>query len=75
MIAPPNMGGAYGRRFAEAYRNVAERQSVPLYPFFLEGVAAVWSLNQGDGIHPNPAGVDKIVANLLPSLRRFLEAG
>jgi acyl-CoA thioesterase-1 len=75
MLAPPNMGSEYGRRFAASYRRVAEKHGAALYPFFLEGVAADPALNQPDGIHPNPAGVDRIVAALLPSLRRFLEAG
>jgi lysophospholipase L1-like esterase len=30
-------------------------------------------LNQADGMHPNPAGVDLIVARILPSVERLLE--
>jgi acyl-CoA thioesterase-1 len=74
MLAPPNMGSDYAGRFKAVYPRVAQKHKADLYPFFLEGVAADPALNQADGIHPNPAGVDKIVASLLPHLRRFLAA-
>ncbi len=74
MFAPPNMGSDYAGRFKAVYPRVAEKHKAALYPFFLEGVAADPALNQADGIHPNPAGVDRIVASLLPHLRRFLAA-
>ncbi|HWN80371.1 MAG TPA: arylesterase, partial [Bradyrhizobium sp.] len=45
---------------------------VPLYPFFLAGVAADPKLNQADGIHPTAEGVDIIVANILPTVQAFL---
>lgn len=72
MLAPPNLGEAYGEAFAGAYRRVAERHGVPLYPFFLDGVAAVPELNQSDGIHPNAQGVREIVARILPSIEAWL---
>ena len=56
MEAPPNMGRAYTGRFREVYRDVAEERGAALVPFLLEGVAAIDSLNQADGIHPTPAG-------------------
>jgi acyl-CoA thioesterase I len=74
MRAPPNMGSAYTQAFAQSFSTVAQKHAVPLDPFFLEGVAAVPALNQPDGIHPNAAGVDAIVARLLPALRAFLTA-
>ena len=37
------------------------RFGVPLYPFFLEGVATEAKLNQADGLHPTAEGVDVIV--------------
>jgi acyl-CoA thioesterase-1 len=45
---------------------------VPLYPFFLEGVAADAKLNQADGLHPTAEGVDVIVGNILPAVQAFL---
>lgn len=75
MRAPPNMGSDYATGFAAVFPRLAAKHAAPLYPFFLEGVAAVPALNQADGIHPNAAGVDAIVARLLPSLRAFLAQG
>ena len=46
--------------------------SVPLYPFFLEGVAADARLNQADGIHPTADGVDIVVKNILPTVEALL---
>jgi len=68
MRAPPNMGADYARRFDAIYPALAAKHGVALYPFFLDGVAAKPALNQKDGIHPNGAGVDVIVARLLPAI-------
>jgi len=46
---------------------------VLLYPFFLEGVAAVPELNQADGIHPNKNGVALIVEKILPNVIKLIE--
>jgi acyl-CoA thioesterase-1 len=54
------------------FPRLAAKHGVPLYPFLLEGVAARPELNLADGIHPNPQGVDTMVANILPHVRRFL---
>ena len=43
-----------------------------LYPFFLDGVAADAQLNQRDGIHPTAAGVDVIVARILPKVEELI---
>lgn len=72
MLAPPNMGADYESRFNPIFARVAERHGAALYPFFLDGVAAVRELNQADAMHPNAAGVDKIVENILPAMEVFL---
>ena len=66
MLAPPNLGREYGARFNAVFPELARLHGVAFYPFFLAGVAAEPSLNQADGLHPNPAGVMVIVANILP---------
>ena len=53
-------------------RILAKSFGVPLYPFFLDGVAADAKLNQADGIHPTAEGVDIIVKNILPTVEAFL---
>jgi acyl-CoA thioesterase I len=74
MLAPPNLGADYGREFAAIYTSlVAERPTVLLYPFLLDGVAAERALNQPDGIHPNPAGVAELVRRLLPVTQTLLD--
>jgi acyl-CoA thioesterase-1 len=73
MKAPPNMGADYQQQFDSMYQRLAARHpSVLLYPFFLDGVAADPKLNQGDGMHPSAAGVDVIVARILPSVEQLL---
>jgi acyl-CoA thioesterase-1 len=72
MVAPPNYGSDYSARFNAIYPDLAKSFAVPLYPFFLEGVAADAGLNQADGIHPTAAGVDVIVKNILPTVQAFL---
>ena len=72
MLAPPNYGAEYAARFNAIYPELAKRFDVPLYPFFLDGVAAEKKLNQGDGIHPTAEGVDLIVKNMLPTVEAFL---
>ncbi|MFT0862316.1 arylesterase [Ancylobacter sp. G4_0304] len=72
MRAPPNLGKAYQERFDPIYGRLAEKYGVPLYPFFLDGVAGQVALNQRDGIHPTPEGVKIIVANILPAVEAFI---
>ena len=74
MVAPPNYGADYSARFNAIYPDIARQFGVPLYPFFLEGVAAEARLNQADGLHPTAEGVDVIVKNILPTVEAFLGA-
>jgi acyl-CoA thioesterase-1 len=72
MLAPPNYGADYAARFNSIYPDLAKQFDVPLYPFFLEGVAADAKLNQPDGIHPTAEGVDIIVGNIMPAVQAFV---
>lgn len=72
MRAPPNMGEDYARAFDAIYPELAAAHRIPLYPFFLDGVAADRTLNQGDGIHPTAAGVEAIVAGILPKVEELI---
>jgi acyl-CoA thioesterase I len=74
MLAPPNYGSEYAARFDSIYADLSKSFGVPLYPFFLEGVAADAKLNQADGLHPTAEGVDVIVKNILPTVQAFLGA-
>jgi acyl-CoA thioesterase-1 len=72
MLAPPNYGSDYAARFNAIYPELAKSFGVPLYPFFLKGVATEAKLNQPDGLHPTAEGVDIIVKNILPMVEAFL---
>ncbi len=72
MRAPPNLGREYGDAFNAIFPRLAARHGVPLYPFFLDGVAAVPDLNQADGIHPNRDGVAEIVSRITPAVKKLV---
>jgi acyl-CoA thioesterase-1 len=72
MYAPPSHGEEYKRAFDRIYPDLAAKYKAPLYPFFLQGVATDKSLTLPDGLHPNAAGVEKIVAGILPSVEELL---
>lgn len=74
MLAPPNYGADYAQRFNGIYPELAKAYGVPLYPFFLEGVASISTLNQPDGLHPTAAGIDTIVKNILPTVSAFVSS-
>ncbi len=73
MYAPPNYGKDYAKAFNGMYPELAKAYGVPLYPFFLDGVAGIATLNQPDGLHPTAAGVDTIVKQILPTVEAFLK--
>ena len=74
MLAPPNLGREYGAAFEAVFPRLAEEHSLPLYPFFLDGVAGEALLNQGDGIHPSEEGIAIIVERILPTVTDWLDA-
>jgi acyl-CoA thioesterase-1 len=66
MQAAPNLGPDYAAAFNGIYPMLAKKYDAPLIPFFLEGVAANAALQLDDGLHPNAAGVDRMVEVALP---------
>lgn len=74
MLALPSLGADYVARFRAIYPALAASHRVPLYPFFLQGVAGVAGLRLNDGMHPNRAGVDAIVAGILPSAEALVRS-
>ena len=68
-----NMGKTYTDTFEKIYPALAERFDVMLIPFFLDGVAAIPSLNGPDGIHPNAAGYKVLVRNIFPYVTDAIE--
>ena len=74
ILAPPNMGGDYAEKFNPIYKRLAEKYAVPLYPFFLDGVATISSLQLSDGMHPNAKGVAVMVEKTVEPVKSFLGA-
>jgi acyl-CoA thioesterase-1 len=72
MLAAPNLGADYQKKFDAIYPALAKRYGVALYPFFMDGVAGDPKLVQQDGEHPNRAGVEVIVARVLPAVEALL---
>jgi acyl-CoA thioesterase-1 len=72
MLAPRNLGPDYAAAFDSIYPSLQKKYSVPLYPFFLEGVALHHDLTLPDGLHPNSDGVDTIVRGILPTVQSWL---
>ena len=76
MQVPPNYGGAYAASFSGLFVKVAKAEKVPLVPFFLKGVADVDDAAaqfQADRIHPNAQAQPKMLANVLPELKKLLK--
>ncbi len=79
--APGNYGPDYKASFDAIYTDLAAEYGATLYPFFFQGLAAgnpdpaaLRPFLQEDGIHPNAEGVARIVADLGPVVRDFLNA-
>ena len=73
MRAAPNLGTDYAKAFESIYTDAAAKFDLPLYPFFLDGVAADLGRLQRDGLHPNAAGVDVMVAGILPQVELLIK--
>ena len=72
MKAPRNLGQQYVSAFDAIYPGLAREYHDLLYPFVLDGVALDPKLNQADGMHPNPAGVQVIAMHLFPYVQKLL---
>jgi len=74
MRAAPNLGADYQTAFDAIYPKLAAKYDVPLYPFFLDGVAGQPGLRLEDGLHPNSKGVDAMVERILPTVEKAIAA-
>lgn len=75
MLAPPNV---YSKddmtEFNGIYPELAAEFGVPLYPFFLDGVAGNPALLQKDGMHPTEQGTREIARRILPDLEEVIRS-
>lgn len=74
MMAAPNLGSDFAGEFNAVYPRLAQKHGIALYPFFLDGVAADRSLLLEDGMHPNAAGIDRMVEKMLPAVEEAITA-
>ncbi|WP_192181751.1 arylesterase [Mesorhizobium amorphae] len=72
MRAAPNLGADYQNAFDAIYPKLAAKYGVPLYPFFLDGVAGQPGLLLEDGLHPNAKGVEMMVERILPTVEKAI---
>jgi acyl-CoA thioesterase-1 len=72
MRAAPNLDPAYVEQFEAIYPRLAESRDAPIYPFFLDGVAAQPGMVQPDGLHPTFEGVKRIVTGITPAVKQAL---
>ena len=72
MLAPRNLGEDYVQAFDAIYPALASAHPVVFYPFFMDGIIGDPNLLLADGLHPNPAGVDAIVARILPQVEELI---
>ena len=72
MQSTTNWGAEYEHAFDNIYPELAKAHDVPLYPFFLDGVAMNPALNQPDGMHPNERGVAIMVDHIAPLLAKMV---
>jgi acyl-CoA thioesterase-1 len=72
MVASGNFGPDYKARFDAVFPDLAARRGLPIYPFFLSGVAGDKALVQPDGLHPNAEGVARIASGIAPLVEQSL---
>lgn len=73
LISPTNMGREFEDEFNRIYPDLAKQYNIPLYPFFLEGVADDPSLMRVNDIHPNEEGIKVLVQNIGPHVIKALD--
>jgi acyl-CoA thioesterase-1 len=73
ILAPPNMGSDYAEKFNRIYADLARQYSLPLYPFFLDGVVMKAGAQLSDGMHPNASGTQIMAGKFLATAEAFLK--
>ena len=73
MKMPPNLGPVHTARFAKIYPKIAEKHTITLIPFFLEGVAGDARYNLSDRMHPNPEGYRRVLDTIYPYVLEVID--
>ena len=72
MQLPLWVPGQRAAEFRDLYRNLADKNHIPLLPSLLDGVAGIKHLNMPDGVHPLAEGYQIIAAGVWQVLRPLL---
>lgn len=72
MRAVRNAEPGYLHSFEALFPALASKYKVPLYPFFLDGVALVEGMSLADGLHPNSRGVKEVVTRITAPVKSAL---
>ena len=72
MRAARNADPEYLAHFEAIFADLAAKYAVPLYPFFMDGVAAVEGMTLPDGMHPNFRGVKEIAGRIAGPVKAAL---
>jgi acyl-CoA thioesterase-1 len=72
MRAIRNAEPGYLHGFEDIYPQLARKYDVPLYPFFLDGVALVDGMTLADGMHPNFHGIKEITTRIAGPVKSAL---
>ena len=74
MVSSENWGQTYKANFDSIYPQLSRKYGVPLIPFMMEGVWGDPRQLIGDGLHPNAAGIAKMVDHMLPEVEKMLSS-
>lgn len=72
MVSSDNWGQDYKKAFDSIYPELAAQHGVVLVPFMMAGVWGDPKLLIGDGLHPNAAGVARMIDVLAPPVQKLL---
>ncbi|WP_447930060.1 arylesterase [Sphingopyxis fribergensis] len=72
MVAAPNLGSDYAKKFNPIYPELASKYEASFYPFILDNVVTDKALMLGDNMHPNAKGVKVVAEGLAPLVEQVL---
>lgn len=75
MMAAPNLGKDYARRFDAIYPDLAKKHHAALVPLFVASINGKEGLQLPDHIHPTPEGVEAMVKATIGTVKDALPKG
>ncbi len=72
MMAAPNLGKDYARRFDAIYPDLAKKHHAALVPLFVASINGKEGLQLPDHIHPTPEGVEAMVKATIGTVKDAL---